>query len=376
MSGMAEEPDWVELGRLRQLTVQGPDLTTVELVQSGLLPPLVLPSPAAVTAAGGSDVVLVDGQSTPLALARSGPDGWTLQILRGVSGLEPLPESFDGTVVVVDGPPGDTDAPPEGPRLWLVPAAGDRSGRRLLDQVRAVAGPGEPVLRLPWHPGQTRWLAPSEQVTVDDVARGLGAGTVVHVGDPAASAEVDRGGTVVFFTGLSGSGKSTLAAALVAELERLTDRPLTLLDGDEVRRNLSAGLGFDYASRAANIRRIGWVAALASRHGGIAVAAPIAPFASGRAEARRMAEEVGEFLLVWVSTDLATCERRDRKGLYARARVGEVMEFTGISSPYEAPTDADLVIDTAQTDIEDAVVLIVAELRRRGRLEPEVGTEE
>lgn len=361
-------PDWVELGRLVQLTVQGSDLATVELVQSGLLPPLVLPTPEALAAAGDSDVVLVDDQATPLAHARSDADGWTLRILRGVSGLEPLPDRFDGSVLVVDGPLGDHVELPDTPRLWLVPAARDQVGRRLLNQARAFAGPDEPVRRLPRPDGAHRWLTPGEPPTADDIAQRLGARQTVHLGNPTATSFADRGGTVIFFTGLSGSGKSTLAAALLAELERLTDRPLTLLDGDEVRSTLSAGLGFDKASREANIRRIGWVAALASRHGGIAIAAPIAPFASGREQARRMAEEVGEFLLVWIATDLATCERRDRKGLYARARAGEVAEFTGISSPYEPPGDADLVIDTAQTDVETAVALIVAELRGRNRL--------
>lgn len=200
----------------------------------------------------------------------------------------------------------------------------------------------------------------------EDVAERLGATIMCRIGAPAAPvAKPRRGGGVVFFTGLSGSGKSTVAAALHERLERLTTRELTLLDGDEVRRTLSAGLGFDAAGRAANIQRIGWVAALAARHGGIAIAAPIAPFAAGRAEARLMAEQVGQFVLVWVSTALETCEARDRKGLYTRARAGEIAEFTGISSPYDEPTDADLVIDTATTGVEEAVDRIVAELRRR-----------
>lgn len=182
---------------------------------------------------------------------------------------------------------------------------------------------------------------------------------------PTSAAEVARAasgahrqGAVVFFTGLSGSGKSTVARALAAEL---TDDGLgtTLLDGDEVRHHLSKGLGFDRESREINVERIGYVAALVAKHGGIAVAAPIAPFASGRARVRALAEEAGvPFVLVHISTPLEVCEARDRKGLYAKARAGEIPEFTGISSPYEAPDDADLVIDTTDVSVPDAVELV------------------
>ncbi|MFD2028115.1 adenylyl-sulfate kinase [Promicromonospora aerolata] len=179
---------------------------------------------------------------------------------------------------------------------------------------------------------------------------------------PASAAEVVRAtkgahrrGAVVFFTGLSGSGKSTVARALAAELD---DDGLgtTLLDGDEVRHHLSKGLGFDRESRETNVERIGYVAALVAKHGGIAVAAPIAPFAAGRARVRALVEEAGaHFVLVHVSTPLAVCEARDRKGFYAKARAGEIAEFTGISSPYEEPDDADLVIDTTDVPVADAV---------------------
>ena len=169
---------------------------------------------------------------------------------------------------------------------------------------------------------------------------------------------------MVLFTGLSGSGKSTIARVLAEELED-DGRRVTLLDGDEVRQHLSAELGFDAASRERNVERIGWVAAEVARHGGIAVAAPIAPFASSRARVRAMAEPNGPFLLVWVSTPLDVCEARDRKGLYARARAGEVADFTGISSPYEEPEDADLVLDTSITGVEQAVASIRALLEER-----------
>jgi sulfate adenylyltransferase len=177
-----------------------------------------------------------------------------------------------------------------------------------------------------------------------------------------------RRGVTVFFTGLSGSGKSTVAKALAAELEERTLRTVSLLDGDEVRRLLSAGLGFSRADRDLNIRRIGFVAAEVSRHGGIAICAPIAPFTQTRQEVRAMVEEVGDFVLVHVATPLAECERRDRKGLYAKARQGLVPEFTGISSPYETPDDAELRIDTSQVDVPDAVAAVWSLLESRGYL--------
>lgn len=188
---------------------------------------------------------------------------------------------------------------------------------------------------------------------------------------PASATEVMKAaswarhrGAVVFFTGLSGSGKSTIARALAAELDD-SGLGTTLLDGDEARHHLSGELGFDRASRETNVERIGYVAALVAKHGGIAVAAPIAPFASGRARVRALATEVGaHFVLVHVSTPLRVCEARDRKGLYARARAGEIADFTGISSPYEEPDDADLVLDTADLPVRAAVRAVHDHLAR------------
>jgi sulfate adenylyltransferase len=175
-------------------------------------------------------------------------------------------------------------------------------------------------------------------------------------------------GLVVFFTGLSGSGKSTLARALVDALVEDGRRSVTMLDGDLVRRMLSAGLGFSRADRDLNIRRIGWVAAEVARHGGVAVCAPIAPYAATRSAVRREVEAVGDFLLVHVATPLEVCEQRDRKGLYARARAGLIPHFTGISDPYEAPTDADLVLDTSREPLDAALDRLLDLLRREGRL--------
>jgi sulfate adenylyltransferase len=180
----------------------------------------------------------------------------------------------------------------------------------------------------------------------------------------------DRQGLVLFFTGLSGSGKSTLAQALMDRMLEQGTRTVTSLDGDVVRRNLSAGLTFSKADRETNIRRIGWVAAEISRHGGVAVVSPIAPFDETRQQVRAMVDEAGgAFFLVHVATPLEECERRDRKGLYAKARRGEIPEFTGISSPYEEPEDADVRVDTTGRTIDDALADVTAALAEAGYLD-------
>ena len=177
-------------------------------------------------------------------------------------------------------------------------------------------------------------------------------------------------GLVLFFTGLSGSGKSTLARALMDRLLEQGERSVTSLDGDVVRRHLSAGLTFSKADRETNIRRIGWVAAEIARHGGVAVCSPIAPFDETRQQVRAMVEAAGgAFFLVHVATPLEECERRDRKGLYAKARRGEIPEFTGISSPYEEPEDAAVRVDTTGRTIEDALDDVLVGLRESGYLD-------
>jgi sulfate adenylyltransferase len=175
-------------------------------------------------------------------------------------------------------------------------------------------------------------------------------------------------GFTVFFTGLSGAGKSTLAQALISLMLERSSRPVTLLDGDEVRKHLSRGLGFSREDRDANITRIGWVAGEIVRHGGIAVCAPIAPYAQPRAQARRMSEATGGFCEVHVATSLAVCESRDRKGLYAAARRGELKQFTGISDPYEEPEQPELRIDAGRGDPRQQALAIVDWLDARGWL--------
>jgi len=173
-------------------------------------------------------------------------------------------------------------------------------------------------------------------------------------------------GFTVFFTGLSGSGKSTIASALLVKFMEDGGRPVTLLDGDIVRKNLSSELNFSKEHRDINIRRIGFVAAEITKNGGIAICAPIAPYDSVRKEVRQTVEPGGGFVLVHVATPIETCEERDRKGLYAKARAGILKEFTGISDPYEVPADADLSIDTTQMSPEEAAQEILLFLEREG----------
>ncbi|MCY4659262.1 MAG: bifunctional sulfate adenylyltransferase/adenylylsulfate kinase [Acidobacteria bacterium] len=175
-----------------------------------------------------------------------------------------------------------------------------------------------------------------------------------------------RQGFTVFFTGLSGSGKSTIANALLVKLLELGGRPVTLLDGDLVRKHLSSELGFSKEHRDINIRRIGYVASEITKNGGIAVCAPIAPYDAVRKDVRGMVAPVGGFMLVFVDTPLDVCEQRDRKGLYAKARAGIIKEFTGISDPYEAPADADLTIDTTALTPDEAAQQIVLHLEKAG----------
>jgi sulfate adenylyltransferase len=175
-------------------------------------------------------------------------------------------------------------------------------------------------------------------------------------------------GLVIFFTGLSGSGKSTIARGLAEALTERGDRTVSLLDGDHVRQLLSAGLTFSRADRDLNIARIGYVAAEVARHGGIAICAPIAPYAQARAVARKLVTEVGDFLLIYVSTPVEVCAARDRKGLYAKARAGLIKGFTGVSDPYEEPRDADLVLDTSAMTRDEAVSAVLRLLATGGWL--------
>ncbi|HMG27884.1 MAG TPA: adenylyl-sulfate kinase [Acidimicrobiia bacterium] len=173
-------------------------------------------------------------------------------------------------------------------------------------------------------------------------------------------------GFCLWFTGLSGSGKSTIAAAVVEELRRRGHR-VELLDGDEVRENLSAGLGFSKADRDANIRRIGWVAALLARNGVVAVTAAISPYRAVRDEVR---SKIDNFVEVYVDTPIAVCEQRDVKGLYAKARAGEIPEFTGVSDPYEPPLAPEVRVVTHDRDPWASAAQVVDYLERAGLTGP------
>jgi sulfate adenylyltransferase len=176
----------------------------------------------------------------------------------------------------------------------------------------------------------------------------------------------DQQGFTVFFSGLSGSGKSTIANVLRTKFLEMGGRPVTLLDGDLVRKNLSSELGFSREHRDLNIRRIGYVASEITKNGGIAICAPIAPYDALRKEIRGSIQTGGGFILIYLETPLDVCEGRDRKGLYAKARAGLVQQFTGISDPYEEPTDADVVINTSQVSPEEAAQQIFLHLEKEG----------
>ncbi|MEL6198163.1 MAG: adenylyl-sulfate kinase, partial [Pseudomonadota bacterium] len=175
-----------------------------------------------------------------------------------------------------------------------------------------------------------------------------------------------RQGFTVFFTGLSGSGKSTIANALMVKLMELGGRPVTLLDGDVVRKHLSSELGFSKEHRDINIRRIGYVASEITKNGGIAICAPIAPYEATRAGVREMIEAYGAFVEVHVATPLEECERRDRKGLYKLAREGKIKEFTGISDPYEEPEVPELRVNTVAVSPDDCAHEVMLKLESLG----------
>ncbi len=173
-------------------------------------------------------------------------------------------------------------------------------------------------------------------------------------------------GFTVFFTGFSGSGKSTIANALMVKLMELGGRPVTLLDGDVVRKNLSSELGFSKEHRDLNIRRIGYVASEITKNAGIAICAPIAPYATTRRAVREEIEQHGAFVEVHVATSIEECEKRDRKGLYKLAREGKIKEFTGISDPYDVPANPELSVETENVDVDNCAHQVLLKLESMG----------
>ncbi len=380
---------------------------------------LLLPADVAAQAVASGSVVLVDPEGVPLAEVHAvstygATDGDLARV--GVAGpVTALAHNEYGAFRRLYRSPAEVRAE-AAPETLTVPVAGPLTTDDL-ERIRDKAA-GRPVLLLalaghgtPSYGGRplsgtglvraTLAAAPLLDATVVAVplaSRGPGAADADHalgervvaayaVGDvlgvtgvgelPLDVAEVvsfelptpEELGLVVFFTGLSGSGKSTLARALHDVVLERGERTVTSLDGDVVRRNLSAGLTFSKADRETNILRIGWVAAEISRHRGLAIVSPIAPFDATRKQVRAMVEAAGgAFFLVHVATPLEECERRDRKGLYAKARRGEIPEFTGISSPYEIPTDADVRVDTTGRSIEDVLADVLSALDDAGYL--------
>jgi len=212
-------------------------------------------------------------------------------------------------------------------------------------------------------------------LTGSDIRRRIREGR--HIPDWATFPEVveemrraypppQRQGFTVFLTGLSGAGKSTIAQVLYSKFLEIGDRPVTLLDGDIVRRNLSSELTFSKEHRDINVMRIGFVASEITKNRGIAICAPIAPYEQTRNEIRRIIEGYGGFIEVHVATPIEECERRDRKGMYAKARAGLITGFTGVDDPYEVPALAELSIDTSNLSPAEAAQEILLFLSNRG----------
>jgi sulfate adenylyltransferase len=314
-------------------------LARLDQVLLGLLPADALPG------ADGDD--LLDEEGTPVARRADGG----VVALRAMRWSQPDPAHHNAPVVLAV--PGELPQRPLPPgAILLLPAGGVRADdARHLAWASAWAASADTVIEIP--------VPPSEGYERRrEIASVYSTGPVLDV--PTATQPSGNGRTL-FLTGFSGSGKSTIARALVDKLA--AQRSVTLLDGDVVRTHLSRGLGFSREDRDVNIRRIGWVAAEVTKHGGVAVCAPIAPYDETRKWVRGIVEAAGgpgAFLLVWISTPIEECERRDVKGLYAKARAGEIKGFTGIDDPYEEPDDAALVIDTTDVPVDEAVARILA----------------
>ncbi|BBH17074.1 hypothetical protein Back2_13610 [Nocardioides baekrokdamisoli] len=328
---------------LPQYAASARELDELDLVASGALPGPVRWAT--------DDAAVIDPEGAPVAdLVAGRVENWTGFVHRPFHRLYLTPEqarsAYAGrTFVAVSAPLSEAQLRQLALTKGAVVLALVGTGTASVATIRSVI-PGTPVVAVP---------LPADADAADR-ATVIAAYTDDPVELDGASAPVEgNGGLVVFFTGFSGSGKSTLARALVDQLLE-SGHTVTSLDGDIVRRNLSAGLTFSPEDRETNIRRIGWVAAEIARHGGIAVCSPIAPYDRTRKAVRAMVEEAGgRFVLIHVATPIEECERRDRKGLYAKARAGEIPDFTGISAPYEEPEDADVRIDTTGLSIEEAL---------------------
>ncbi len=408
----------IGMGVLRPLRSFMDAATAATVASTGRLPdgtafpaPVVLRTTAAVPV--GADVALRDAEGDLLAALHVTDvvDEGGQQVLAGGLEMVQLPERYDlpelwrtpaafavqigaRTVVVTDRPLDAGQLAAAGPAPHVLAVAGD-DGPGIADPIALArslqAADVASVTLVPRPPGGTlqQWapflaaaygarLQPVDDDAVisdGELAAALAAGQVpgppvltqpVQQALQAQFPPLDRVGLTVLFSGLSGSGKSTVARALAARLRAIGPRRVTLLDGDLVRTHLSSELGFSREHRDLNVARIGFVAGEVTRHGGIAICAPIAPYASTRSRVRAMIEPLGRFVLVHVATPLEVCEARDRKGLYAKARAGLIPEFTGISDPYETPMDAEVVIDTSTGTPSQAAAEVEDWLRAQG----------
>ena len=346
---------------LPQYAAESRELDEIDLIASGALPGPVTWADA--------DVAVVDPEGAPVAeIVNGAVAGWQGFVHRPFHRYYLTPEqaraAYAGRPMVpVSAPLSEVQLRELAQLRGAVVLALVGTGTAAVATIRSVI-PGTPIVAVP---------LPADATEADRAA------VVVAYADEAVEltglpAPVEgNGGLVVFFTGFSGSGKSTIARALVDQLLEAGET-VTTLDGDIVRRNLSAGLTFSPEDRETNIRRIGWVAAEIARHGGIAVCSPIAPYDRTRKAVRAMVEQAGgRFVLIHVATPIEECERRDRKGLYAKARAGEIPDFTGISAPYEVPEDADVRIDTTGLSIEEALAPVTETIHRQPEATPSQG---
>jgi sulfate adenylyltransferase len=324
---------------MSQITIDVAARARLDQIIVGLASPDALP--------GEDGDVYLDEEGTPVARREAG----RIVTLQPSSWQRPADVGSDAAVVVAAGERIPVGPLPPGAML-LLPAAGARpDDARHVAWTQAWSATASEVVPVPI-------LAAESAGRAAELAAAYSSGALLDVEtEPQPTGE----GRTIFLTGLSGSGKSTIARALVERLAAV--RTVTLLDGDVVRTHLSRGLGFSREDRDLNIRRIGWVAGEVTKHGGLAVCAPIAPYDETRQWVRATVDSAGgpgSFILIWVSTPLEECERRDVKGLYAKARAGEIKGFTGIDDPYEAPRDADLTIDTTVVPVATAVEQIAS----------------
>ncbi|NAZ16805.1 adenylyl-sulfate kinase [Glutamicibacter soli] len=316
-----------------------------------------------------SRLTLADADGTPLAEARWATGDERLQLTRLAEAEHGPGREFRLTtpltgaagVVLMDRAPSLAQLASlkglmsAGDVLLLVAGSTDASSSsyaRLLSELQA-AGHLLPGVRV-------AHVVVPEHCDMGQVLARLDAPVLRDLRGKESTAHGETGGIVVMFTGLSGSGKSTLARSVRERLQHQHLRPV-LLDGDDVRRFVSKGLGFSREDRETNVERIGWIGARVAEAGGIALCAPIAPFDETRKRVRELAEQAGAtFHLVHVSTPLQVCETRDRKGLYAQARAGDIKDFTGIDSPYEVPSAPALRLDLGSLTLQDATDQVLA----------------